>query len=264
MTKYRMVKQIGKGTFGRVYLVREEKTKELFCMKAMNKWKKITKGSMREIFSTEVEALKKMNHKNVIKYVDHFETKNHFYIVMEYAKDGELFNLAASKRISEKEARDLFLQIIYGVKHIHKMGYFHRDLKLENILLDDSVVKICDFGLAAKKNGKEKAKGDVGSPNYASPQVINDQPYDGVKNDIWNLGVILFVLCSGKYPFGNDLPIKELFRVILKKDPPLYMMRFVDVDLDMLVKDLLEKNEKNRILFERIKENTWLNKQGST
>jgi serine/threonine protein kinase len=263
MIKYKKVREIGKGSFGRVFLVQEKKKRELFCMKTMYKWKKFIKGTMRDYFRTEVEAMKKMNHKNVIKYVEHFQTKNYFCIVMEYAKDGDMFDLTSSKMISEEMVREFFWQIINGVEHIHSMGYFHRDLKLENILLHNGVIKICDFGLAAKTNNKEKIKGSVGTTDYVSPQVISRQPYDGVKNDIWSLGVILFIMCSILYPFGNNIPLKMISRKIKYSVPSMNLMKFHDMNLDFLVKNMLEKKEKKRISFKKIKENTWLNNQRS-
>ena len=134
-------------------------------------------------------------------------TPTHLGIVMEYASGGELFDrICAKGRFSEPEARYFFQQLLAGVGYCHSLGVAHRDLKLENALLDGAEpprLKICDFGYSKSSLLHSAAKSTVGTPAYIAPEVLRRAGYDGAKADAWSCGVTLFVMLVGAYPFED-------------------------------------------------------------
>ncbi|CAN6466856.1 unnamed protein product [Victoria cruziana] len=145
MERYEMVKDIGAGNFGVARLVRDRRTKELFAVKYIERGQKIDENVQREIMNH-----RSLKHPNIVRFKEVLLTPTHLAIVMEYASGGELFErICNAGRFSEDEARFFFQQLISGVSYCHSMEICHRDLKLENTLLDGSTaprVKICDFG----------------------------------------------------------------------------------------------------------------------
>jgi serine/threonine protein kinase len=140
------------------------------------------------------------------------ECEKYVGLVMEYASGGELFNLILARRfLMEREARRYFAQLILGVHQLHSMAVVHRDLKLENLLLDgERNIKISDFGFANRLSVKDPCgpsmmKTSCGSPCYAAPElVLSDDGYDGRAADVWSCGVILFAMLAGYLPFDDD------------------------------------------------------------
>uniref|UniRef100_A0A452YVE3 non-specific serine/threonine protein kinase n=1 Tax=Aegilops tauschii subsp. strangulata TaxID=200361 RepID=A0A452YVE3_AEGTS len=134
-------------------------------------------------------------------------TPTHLAIVMEYAAGGELFErICTAGRFSEDEARYFFQQLLSGVSYCHSMEICHRDLKLENTLLDGSPtprVKICDFGYSKSALLHSKPKSTVGTPAYIAPEVLSRKEYDGKVADVWSCGVTLYVMLIGSYPFED-------------------------------------------------------------
>jgi serine/threonine-protein kinase SRK2 len=126
---------------------------------------------------------------------------------MEYASGGELFDrISAAGRFLEPEARYFFQQVVAGVLHCHRSGVCHRDLKLENTLLDAAHpprVKICDFGYSKSSLMHSAPKTAVGTPAYIAPEVLKKEPYQGGAADVWSLGVTLYVMLVGSYPFED-------------------------------------------------------------
>jgi len=145
MEKYELVKDIGSGNFGVARLMRNKETKELVAMKYIERGQKIDENVAREIINH-----RSLRHPNIIRFKELILTPTHLAIVMEYAAGGELFErICSAGRFSEDEARYFFQQLISGVSYCHSMQICHRDLKLENTLLDGSPapqLKICDFG----------------------------------------------------------------------------------------------------------------------
>ncbi|XP_047261778.1 serine/threonine-protein kinase SAPK1 [Capsicum annuum] len=148
-----------------------------------------------------------LRHPNIIKFKEVFLTPTHLAIVMEYAAGGELFErIRNAGRFSEDEARFFFQQLISGVSYCHSMQICHRDLKLENTLLDGSStprLKICDFGYSKSSVLHSQPKSTVGTPAYIAPEVLSRKEYDGKLADVWSCGVTLYVMLVGAYPFED-------------------------------------------------------------
>ncbi|KAK9144730.1 hypothetical protein Sjap_004633 [Stephania japonica] len=204
--RYEALKELGSGNFGVARLVRDKKTKELVAVKYIERGKKIDENVQREIINH-----RSLRHPNIVRFKEVLLTPTHLAIVMEYAAGGELFGrICNAGRFSEDEARFFFQQLISGVSYCHSMEICHRDLKLENTLLDGNTtprLKICDFGYSKSALLHSQPKSTVGTPAYIAPEVLQRKEYDGKIADVWSCGVTLYVMLVGAYPFeDNDDP----------------------------------------------------------
>lgn len=256
---YNVQEKLGTGYFGTVKLVTPKiDPNKKYAVKSIDK----TKLSAQKIknLSREIEGLASLDHPNIIKYYEIYDDDQYFHIVMEYCSGGELFErIVAKKRLSEQHAAELVYKIASAISHCHANGIVHRDLKPENILFENksefSDIKIIDFGLSRKYTDDE-LHSIVGSPYYVAPEVL-DGNYDN-KCDIWGIGVLMFVLLSGRPPFYSENK-KELFNKI-KNDPlPLEKKVWKKISSEAidLIKDLLQKNPKKRPTAKKILEYTW-------
>ncbi|CAK7356253.1 unnamed protein product [Dovyalis caffra] len=200
--RYEPIKELGSGNFGVARLVRDKKTKELLAVKYIERGKKIDENVQREIINH-----RSLRHPNIVRFKELLLTPSHLAIVMEYAAGGELFaRICSAGRFSEDEARFFFQQLISGVSYCHSMEICHRDLKLENTLLDGSPtprLKICDFGYSKSALLHSQPKSTVGTPAYIAPEVLSRKEYDGKISDVWSCGVTLYVMLVGAYPFED-------------------------------------------------------------
>jgi calcium-dependent protein kinase len=203
-------KLLGSGTYGNVIKAVHANTKELRAIKVIQK----SKVRNKDRFQLEIDIMRQLDHPNVIKLYETFEDARNLYLVMELCEGGELFDrIIAKGHFNEKEARNLFTQIMLALNYCHANKICHRDLKPENFLLltkaDDSPIKVIDFGLSTYITDKGAMSGSkvamttkAGTPYYISPEVLAGE-YDE-KCDIWSAGVILYILLSGVPPFYGD------------------------------------------------------------
>ncbi|KAK8706627.1 hypothetical protein V6N13_050182 [Hibiscus sabdariffa] len=218
--RYELVKDIGSGNFGIARLMRDKQTDELVAVKYIERGDKIDENVQREIINH-----RSLRHPNIVRFkeVDCFIIKvtltpTHLAIVMEYASGGELFErICNAGRFSEDEARFFFQQLISGVSYCHSMQICHRDLKLENTLLDGSPaprLKICDFGYSKSSVLHSQPKSTVGTPAYIAPEVLLKKEYDGKIADVWSCGVTIYVMLVGAYPFEDPDDPKNFHKTI--------------------------------------------------
>ncbi|KAL3621185.1 Serine/threonine-protein kinase srk2e [Castilleja foliolosa] len=176
--RYELVRDIGSGNFGVARLMRDRQTNELVAVKYIERGEKIDANVQREIINH-----RSLRHPNIVRFKEVILTPTHLAIVMEYASGGELFErICNAGRFSEDEARFFFQQLISGVSYCHSMQICHRDLKLENTLLDGSPaprLKICDFGYSKSSVLHSQPKSTVGTPAYIAPEVLLKKEYDG-------------------------------------------------------------------------------------
>ena len=146
-----------------------------------------------------------------------FETKRHMILAMELCAGGDLLNYVRKrKKLEEGEARVLFKQIIQGLGYIHKRRILHRDIKLDNILLDGKGrVKIADFGVSKLVKAGDLMHEQSGTPAYIAPEILKEEGYRGFKADIWSAGVVFFAMLCGTVPFKAS-NMKELHKMIIK------------------------------------------------
>ena len=219
--KYKILKRLGDGSYGTVYSVVNNQTGIYAAMKKIEKLKENEIDDLE--IKNEINILKKLDHPNIVKIYEFYDTLSDFYIVTEYCKKGELYGYIKNY-YSENQLAVLFYQVFSGLSYLHEKHILHRDLKLENIMISEIEedintkekyfwIKIIDFGTAKifKKNKNEKAV--VGSSYYIAPEVLK-QKYNE-KCDTWSVGVILYMLICGRAPFDgkNDDEIIESIKI---------------------------------------------------
>ena len=255
INNYEFKKDIGEGNFGKVKLGIFKPTGEEFAIKVLNK-EKIRK-KMKNLALRENEIITKLNHINIVLVYYIIDTKEDYYIIMEYCKLGELFDyIVKYKRLEEDESANFFYQLINGVEYIHSQGIAHRDLKPENLLLtEDKTLKIIDFGLSHEFEEEEFLKTKCGSPSYAAPEIISKPIYNGFKIDIWCCGIILYAMLCGYLPFDGDDDTEnnnvKLFQNILECEPEL--PDFLSNISKNLIMRILNPDPDKRITIEQIK-----------
>ncbi|KFR16731.1 Serine/threonine-protein kinase SIK2, partial [Opisthocomus hoazin] len=205
----------------------------------------------------EVQIMKMLDHPHIIKLYQVMETKSMLYLVTEFAKNGEIFDyLASHGRLSESEARRKFWQILSAVEYCHGRKIVHRDLKAENLLLDNNMnIKIADFGFGNFYKSGEPLTTWCGSPPYAAPEVFEGQQYEGPQLDIWSMGVVLYVLVCGALPFdGPTLPLLRQ-RVLEGRFRIPY---FMSEECEHLIRRMLVLDPSKRLTIAQIKQHKWM------
>lgn len=194
---YTIVRPLGTGTSCSVKLAVDNETGQKVALKIINSQRFVDNQQLYTKIQREIALMHLAENPHLLRLHDVLESPRHLYIVIEYAAKGELFNyIVENKALDELRAMQFFRQIIYGLEYLHSLGICHRDLKLENILLDDNYnIKIADFGFARFVKSSI-AETSCGSPHYAAPEVIAGHPYDGRCADIWSCGIILFALLA--------------------------------------------------------------------
>uniref|UniRef100_A0A0B6ZQP0 non-specific serine/threonine protein kinase n=1 Tax=Arion vulgaris TaxID=1028688 RepID=A0A0B6ZQP0_9EUPU len=203
--RFQLLKTLGEGTYGKVKLALDKATGEHVAIKYIKKTKIEDKNDLNRI-RREIQILSSLRHKHIVNIREVFEKKDKIVLVLDYAQGGELYDyLNRMGQLAESEARRIFRQIVSAIHYCHQNDIVHRDLKLENIILDDKGnVKIADFGLANYYSHNSTLKTFCGSPLYASPEIVNGNPYHGPEVDVWSLGVILYTLVYGAMPFESN------------------------------------------------------------
>ena len=245
LNNFEILSYLGEGTFGVVKLGQDKKTKEKVAVKIIEK-NKISDIKEEIQLIREIEILKKFHHINIIRVKGILNVSKIFFLITEYCEKGELFNLIKENFcLEENEAAFYFFQLINGLEYIHKNGIVHRDLKPENLLITkNNILKLIDFGLSNYYDKNKLLSTPCGSPCYASPEVISGKNYDGTSVDIWNTGIILYVMRSGHLPFDDNIRA-DLYKKIVKCE-----MKFPEIfgeDVIDLLKKILVNNPKERI-----------------
>ncbi|XP_024034773.1 CBL-interacting serine/threonine-protein kinase 1 isoform X3 [Citrus clementina] len=256
--RYELGRTLGEGNFGKVKFAQDLDSGLPFAVKILEK-NRIIHLKITDQIKREIATLKLLKHPNVVRLHEVLASKSKIYMVLEYVTGGELFDKIASKgRLQEAEGRKLFQQLIDGVSYCHNKGVFHRDLKLENILLDSKGnIKISDFGLSAlpqhfRDDGLLHTT--CGSPNYVAPEVLANRGYDGATSDIWSCGVILYVILTGYLPF-DDRNLAVLYQKIFRGD--FKLPKWLSPGAQNLLRKILEPNPVKRITIAGIKADEW-------
>jgi len=213
--KYDLKDVLGTGAFSQVRLAESKDDGNMYAVKIIDK--KALKGK-EDSLENEIRVLKRLNHSNVVKLLEAYESRNCVYLVMQLVTGGELFDRIVEKgSYSEKDAADLIRQVLSAVSYMHEEGVVHRDLKPENLLYYspelDSKIMISDFGLSKMEDSGVMATA-CGTPGYVAPEVLAQKPY-GKAVDVWSIGVISYILLCGYPPFYDENDA-NLFAQILK------------------------------------------------
>ena len=260
ISNYKYIRTIGEGTFGKVKLAIHILTGEKVAIKILEK--NLIKGKREyEKIEREIKYLKLFTHPNIIKIYEVIENSSSFFIVMEYAPGGELFNYIVEKeKLSEKETSFFLYQIIQGVKEIHKKKICHRDIKPENLLFTkNKIIKIIDFGLSSEYENYLSTP--CGSPCYASPEMIEGKKYNGLSVDLWACGIILFAMLCGYLPFddtNNDGLFQKILDGKIDYPDPIEDDIYLSEDALDLIEKILTANPNKRIGIEEILEHPFM------
>ena len=268
---------IGQGAFGKVNLGLNVLTGRVVAIKSFKKRSEEKfKTNMKKILY-ETDLMKRFSHPNITKILEVFHDEDYMLIIMEYINGGNLFTFVKKRRkLNEKMAKFLFRQIILGIKHIHSQNIVHRDIKLENIIIDlNNTVKICDFGIGKiLKSSDELLYDRCGTPMYMAPEIIlcnKEKGYNGFPVDIWASGITLYIMLSGTLPFNlnnnksnDDLSLNEIKNKD-NKNLQLQIVNFVPKKIknisdeaNNLLFGLLNKNPEKRLKCDEILNHPWL------
>ncbi|XP_071477985.1 RAC-gamma serine/threonine-protein kinase-like [Diadema antillarum] len=245
MDDFELLKCLGKGTFGKVIQVREKKTSELFAIKVLKKEVIVQKDEVAHTL-TENRVLQKTSHPFLTSLKYSFQTSDRLCFVMEYVNGGELFfHLSRERLFTEDRTRFYGAEIVSALAYLHEQDVIYRDLKLENLLLDqEGHIKITDFGLC--KEGisyGDMTKTFCGTPEYLAPEILEDNDY-GRAVDWWGTGVVMYEMMCGRLPFySRDHEV--LFELILTEN--IKFPNRLSITAKAILSGLLEKNPKKRL-----------------
>ena len=264
ISHYEIGKVIGKGAYASVKICKNKITQEKFAMKIYEK-KILNDNIKKKCILREIEILKKLNHPNIVKLYDTIISDKNILLIQELVNGISLrdfYNkeIRNQRNISEKKYKILtliFKQIFSAFDYIHKKNIFHRDIKLENILLTKNYeIKIIDFGFGLYNPRNYLQKFFCGTPNYMAPEIIMKKEYDCQKADMWSLGILLYKLFCADFPFkGKDE--KDLYRHIIKGK---YKIKEYVPDLIKIIIDkILRPKPYQRINCDQILQSHWFN-----
>ncbi|MCX7829980.1 MAG: serine/threonine protein kinase, partial [Acidobacteria bacterium] len=252
VARYSILKVLGKGAFGIVYLAEDPKIGRLIALKTISPEQGLTEKEEEEYkakIMQEAQSAGKLIHPNIVTVFDVFEFNKNTYIAMEYL-DGLTLDkyLQKNQKIPLETIIDFMTQCLDGLSYAHKNKIVHRDLKPSNIMIvKDTLAKITDFGLAKRAGAPHSQDGFlVGTPHYMSPEQIDGKPLDG-RSDIFSLGVILYELLTGRRPFEGDT-ISQILKKILFDNPQtvLHFDSSIPEQISKIVAKALEKEPSRR------------------
>lgn len=213
---FKVISVIGKGAYGKVFLVQKHHSEKLYAMKVLKKATIIVHGASDHHLS-ERSILEAISHPFIVKLHYAFQTSSRLYLILTYASGGELFSfLHTEKMFNDDQARFYIAELLLGLEHLHELGIIYRDLKPENVMLDkDGHLLLTDFGLSKVAIDAQSVCGTV---EFMAPEVLEERHRYGKEVDYWSLGVMLYDMVVGSPPFtgGNR---KKIMENVLKKKP---------------------------------------------
>jgi 5'-AMP-activated protein kinase catalytic alpha subunit len=266
---YKMQKKLSQGAFGQVYKGINTNTEELCAVKVMD-LDKVGEKFKQKFLPRELAALIGVRHENVILIHDIIRANHKIYIFMEFASNGDIAGyLQKNGALNESLACYWFAQITDALKFIHEeLHLAHRDIKIDNILLNDQkIAKLTDFGFAKevwdeKKHKVMMSETFCGTEPYYSPQIVTRKPYNPFCADVWAMGVVLFCMLNNKFPFHFG-DAKAMFKE--QNDPNFIRTRYVKEfpkDLKNLQQRLFDPKEETRITLAQVLDHPWVRRKG--
>ncbi|XP_067253135.1 calcium/calmodulin-dependent protein kinase IGa [Chanodichthys erythropterus] len=248
---------LGSGSFSEVYLVRERKTGNFYALKCVKK-----KQLQHSNLENEIKVLKRIKHDNVVGLEDFYETRTHYYLVMELVSGGELFDRILDRGVyTEKDASRVIKQVLEAVSYLHQNSIVHRDLKPENLLYyspeENAKIMISDFGLSKMADHGVMSTA-CGTPGYVAPEVLAQKPYSKAV-DCWSIGVITYILLSGYPPFYEENETR-LFSKIMKAEYAFHSPYWDEISESAkdFIRHMLEKNPSKRYTTEQALAHPWI------
>ncbi|KAJ3254121.1 serine/threonine protein kinase psk1 [Boothiomyces macroporosus] len=231
---FNVLSVIGKGAYGKVYLVREIETKQIFAMKVLKKASIVLHEQQTR---NERSILKDIDSPFIVKLYYAFQSPFRLYLILTYCAGGELFTLLNRERMFTQDASRFYIsELLLGIEHLHSLGIIYRDLKPENVMLDnDGHIKLTDFGLSKVAIDAHTICGTI---EFMAPEILQEQPYGKVV-DYWSLGIMLYDMLTGSPPFTGSNRKKIMENVVKKK--PMFPKYLTTTSRDLLTK-LLKKH----------------------
>ncbi|CAD8063289.1 unnamed protein product [Paramecium primaurelia] len=250
--QFSMLRLIGKGAYGQVFLAKKKDTNKVYAIKTLKK-KEIDKKKQAQHVMMEKTILNQAKHQFIVSLSYTFQSDKHFYFVLEYCAGGDLFSLLRVKRkLKEEQIQFYAILIIHALQFLHTQKIIYRDLKPENVLIDEKgYIKLTDFGLS-KILLQEKADSIVGTPEYLAPEILsqNGDGYD-YKVDCWSLGCLLYEMIAEQPPFMSEQR-DQLIKLIKTTQPQFNFP--ISNELKDLIVSLLQKDPKQRPSLIEVKE----------
>ena len=265
---YEIIKKLGEGTFGEVFKVLHKDSKCIRAMKVINKLKTCMGEDEEKGIINEINILKDLDHPNILKVYEYFNTKVKFYIITELCTGGELFDrITEVKCFTERVSAHVMRQLLSAVRFCHSNNVIHRDLKPENILIDSEEertkeffnIKVIDFGTCEIFKKNKMLDKQIGTPFYIAPEVLNN--FYNEKCDIWSCGVIMYILLCGSPPFYGDTD-DEIYARVREGKFSLDGEEWDEISDEAkdLIKNLLKKDLNKRLSCEDALGHSWLKK----
>ena len=262
---YEIKEIIGKGKYGIVNLGINKNTGEQVAIKLINK-DKLKTLKANELILNEIDILKICHHPNVIKLIDHFEDIDYYYIILEYIKGYNLNKYLKNNSyyLTEKNAANIIIQIAKGIKYLHQYGIVHKDIKHNNIMItkESKIIKIIDLGISKILAPNESITEGSGTLIYAAPEILTRSPYNK-EIDIWAMGILLYYMLSGIFPF-KDKDDNKLAEKIVNEELIFYDDYWKNRSLNVkeLIKCCLEKCLEKRIKIDDFMKHSWFKNNG--
>ena len=253
---YKFGRVIGKGAFGKVNIGLHILTGRIVAIKSFNKTT-FKDEKYRNKIMNEIELMKNLRHFSVVRILDVIENEKYILLVMENVLGGDLLTFIKKRnKLPEKTAKFIFKQLLQSLKYIHSKNIVHRDIKLDNILIDlNNNIKLCDFGVGKYlSNNNEMLFDQCGTPAYIAPEVLAGEGYLGFPVDIWSSGVVLYSLLMGSIPFKAH-NLNELQGLIMSGN--FQQINGISKNGNDLLNKLLEINPKKRITIDDALNHPW-------
>ncbi|KAG5331872.1 KKCC2 kinase, partial [Acromyrmex charruanus] len=274
LNQYKVLNEIGKGSFGVVKKVFNEEDGTYYAMKIVSKRKLMKKTGifgripprragadpLAKVYR-EIAILKKLDHPNVVKLVEVLDhpDKDNLYLVFELVHRGEILLIPTDKPLNEETARRYFRDVVLGVEYLHYQKIVHRDIKPSNLLVDrDDRIKIADLGVSTElRESGELLTGQAGTPAFAAPETtVANAQYLGPPCDIWSMGITLYALVIGDLPWraSDSTAIQE----VVRSKPLIFPDNCLSSELRYLIEGMLDKSPETRLILTKVKQHPWL------
>jgi serine/threonine protein kinase len=246
---------LGEGTTATVFKGKDMTTGEAVAVKRVDL--QVLGPAEHKQVALEIQFLQQYRHPNIIRLLDLERTEKYFYLVLEFAESDLFAYLSRTGALGEDQARFFFKQIVDAVAYLHGNRIAHRDLKLENfVVTSGGVIKVIDFGLSARVTPYSKLADMCGSMAYSPPEIVMQVPYDGTAADIWSLGIVLYTLLLGGFPFYSNDPAQMKDQIA--KVGKLRFPKWLGQPAKELIMSMLHRHPDHRVGIFDVQEHRWL------